>query len=171
MTEFQVKQAALSRGFDARMHQLMDREIMMRKQALMKYAPRAIGAASHLLGEGAEAGARAFTHRPSFIDVESQLIPEGQKLLGQGGGEAAGGAGGLLGGLWNHPFAAGARNWMGAHPGIMGAAGGAAGMKGFDAYEDSRRREALRQLGIMPRLGLAAQMLFSPERAIKSMNL
>ena len=60
---------------------------------------------------------------------------------------------------------------MRSHPGTMGAIGGAAGMGAADEYVDYRRRDALRNMGGMKRLGLALQMALNPEGAINSMRL
>ncbi len=174
MTESQVKQAALNNGFHGRMQQLIAKTIAAETStksagaeamALTKYVPKAMSllrGAGEAAGEAGGMGGRIFGEG-GVGGGATHIFGEGagmgaQKLLGQGA-------------PWYQNILGQAGSLMKAHPGVTGALGGAAGVKGMDEYGDYRRRQQLRNMGGFKRLGLALQMALSPESAIQSMHL
>ena len=85
---------------------------------------------------------------------------------GFGGGMDPNAARGFLSGLPNRM-----PGWMQNNPALVAGAGGIGATKGYDEFKDYRRRQALRNLPWYQRLGLGAEMLFSPESAINQMRL
>jgi len=55
-----------------------------------------------------------------------------------------------------------AKDWMGNHPGTMGAVGGAAGQNLYDWNVNRVRRNRMANMGFGDRLGAALGMLVNP---------
>lgn len=136
-----------------------------------RLGPAGAGAAGAAAAPGAAAampGAAAAV--PGAAEAAGAAVP----AAAEAAGAAAPGAGRFGAGWLNRVIPPEMTKWINENPGVsqLAAGGiGAAGMGGYDAFKNWRRRKALRDAGFFQRLLLGGQMAFDPEGAIERMGL